>query len=63
MFCLKSNLKVELLNVNGQIVMNSDFYQGTTICHLETSTLYDGIYFVRISGGDVQKSFKVVLKR
>ncbi|HOZ52250.1 MAG TPA: YHYH protein [Chitinophagaceae bacterium] len=59
---LKSNLIVELMNTNGQIVMSTDFYQGTTICHLETSTLYDGIYFVRITDGIAQKSYKVLIK-
>lgn len=60
---IKKDLHVTLTNLNGQVVMKKDFYQGTTICFLETTTLYDGTYIVTVSGDDVKESYKVEIKR
>ncbi len=60
---LKKNLVVELYNTNAQVVMKKDFYQGSTICHLETTTLYNGTYVVAVIDGETKKTFKVVINR
>jgi len=60
---LKKNLTVELQRVNGQVVSRTDFIEGSTICHFETNTLYNGIYFVVVTDGESKKAFKVVIKR
>ena len=60
---LQSTLNVELVSIKGQIVLKKGFYQGTTICHLETDTLYNGTYILTVSDGQFKKSFTVVLNR
>jgi len=58
---LEQSLQVELADMSGRIVMTREFYQGSTICHLETDTLYDGAYFLTIRDGKNCQTFKVVV--
>lgn len=60
---LEQSLKVELADANGRVVLFKDFPQGSTICHLETETLYNGVYFLVVKDGIGRKTFKVVLER
>lgn len=60
---LEQSLKVELADANGRVVISKDFPQGSTICHLETETLYNGVYFLVVKDGKSGKTFKVVLER
>mgnify|MGYP000440961507 CR=1 FL=1 len=60
---LEQSLKVELADANGRVVLSKDFPQGSTICHLETETLYNGVYFLVVTDGIGRKTFKVVLER
>jgi hypothetical protein len=60
---LNNTLQVELVNAMGQIVMKTNFNQGSTICHLETHTLYDGGYMLTVKDGVSLKTFKVVISR
>jgi hypothetical protein len=57
------NRKIELINELGQVVKTSQIVQGSTICTLETDTVYDGVYFIKISGGKESKSYKVIISR
>jgi hypothetical protein len=45
---LKHDLQVTLANAAGQVVLRKTFYQGTTICFLETTTLHNGTYFLTV---------------
>lgn len=58
---VKNSLNITLLNQNGQAVKQEKFFQGSTICYLETSTIANGIYFVAVSDGTSSKTFKVVV--
>ena len=60
---LEQSLKVELLDMAGKVVLSKDFPQGSTICHLETETLYNGVYFLAVKDSHSVKTFKVVLER
>ena len=61
---LERSYRVELADASGRVVMSKEFYQGSTICHLETETLYNGVYFLTLSnGGSSCKTFKVVIER
>ncbi len=57
------NRKIELINELGQVVKTSQIVQGSTICTVETDTVYDGVYFIKISGGKESKSYKVIISR
>lgn len=60
---LENSCRVELADVNGRVLLSKDFWQGSTICHLETDTVYNGTYFLSVTDGRSRKSFKVVIKR
>jgi hypothetical protein len=60
---VQSNLKVEMFNELGQIVKTTEILQGSTLSIIETDTLYNGIYFVKISDGKNTKSHKVIINK
>lgn len=59
----QENLNVELVNELGQVVKTSAISQGSTLAVIETDTLYNGIYFVRIFNNKDSKSFKVIINK
>lgn len=61
---VESDLDVILINELGQIVKTSKIQKGSTFSIIETDTLYNGIYFVKISNGkEESKSYKVVIDK
>ena len=60
---LNRDLTVELIDIQGKIVKSNKILQGSTLSIIETDTVYDGIYFVKISDGLDAKSFKVIIKK
>lgn len=59
----ENDLKVELINELGQIVKESKILQGSTLSVIETDSIYNGIYFIRISSENQSKSFKVIIDK
>lgn len=59
----ENNMDVELYNEIGQIVKKSKIVQGSTLTIIESDTLYNGIYFVKISNGKSSKSYKVIIDK
>ena len=57
------DLKVELIDELGKVVKTSQILQGSTLSIIETDTIYNGIYFVKISDGKNSKSFKVIINK
>ena len=60
---VQNDMKVELINELGQIVKISKILQGSTLSIIETDSIYNGVYFVKISDGGQSKSYKVILKK
>ena len=60
---ITENLKAELIDEQGRIVETKTFLQGSTICFFETDTVYNGIYFLKISGRNKSKTFKVIINK
>lgn len=60
---LEHSLRLELTDANGRVVQCKDFPQGSTICHFETDTLYNGIYFLTLTDGTARKTYKVLISR
>jgi hypothetical protein len=56
-------MDVYLINELGQIVKTSKILQGSTLSIIETDTLYNGIYFVKISDRNKSKSYKVIINK
>ena len=59
----ENDLKVELINELGQIVKENKILQGSTLTIIETDSVYNGIYFIRISNGNQSKSYKIIIAK
>lgn len=60
---INQNLKAELIDEQGRVVSTKTFLQGSTICYFETDTVYNGIYFLKVSEGSSSKTFKVIISK
>ena len=60
---LTNDLKVEMIDELGKIVMTRIFNQGSSTCYFETDTIYNGIYFLKISDDLNYKTYKVLIKK
>ncbi len=60
---LDKTLQLELVNELGQVVLESEILSGSTLSVLETHTLYNGIYFLKVSYEEQQKSYKIIINK
>jgi hypothetical protein len=60
---LTNDLKLEMIDELGKIVLTKTFYQGSSSCYIETDTIYNGIYFIKISDIESSKTFKVIINK
>lgn len=60
---LSQTVAIELYDVVGKLVLKSFVYQGSTISYLDTKTLYEGTYFVKIISGKNSVTKKVVVTK
>lgn len=60
---LTEDLKLDLFDSNGKLVKQNKLHKGSTISFIETETLYDGIYFLKISDAKSSITKKVILKK
>lgn len=59
----EGDMNIDLIDELGKVVKSSKILQGSTLSVIETDTIYNGIYFVRISKGNELKSYKVVIDK
>jgi YHYH protein/Secretion system C-terminal sorting domain len=55
------DLKIELFDINGKLVLVDTLKQGSTMCYLNLETVYAGTYFVKISDDKNSITKKVVV--
>jgi len=55
---VQDDLRIELIDVTGKVVMETQINKGSTIAHFNVETVYTGVYFVKISN----ESFSLVKK-
>lgn len=60
---VKNNIELELVSMKGDIVRSSTINQGTTIWYLDTKTLYNGSYVLRINDGETVSTQKVIVAK
>lgn len=58
-----SVLTIQLVDVTGRIVRETQIAPGSTIAWIDTRTLYDGQYLIRMSNGTFSKSAPVIIAR
>ena len=59
----QNDMDVYLINELGQIVKSSTILQGSTLSIIETDTIYNGIYFVKVTDGKNDKTLKVIINK
>jgi hypothetical protein len=59
----EQDMNVELIDELGKIVKTGKILQGSTLSILETDTVYNGVYFVRITAQKDSKVFKVIINK
>ncbi len=60
---LDAPLRIELYDMQGKQVRTSVIHPGSTIGYMETSTLYDGQYIVKVRGDSNVRTEKVMIVR
>ena len=60
---LNKKLKLELFNELGQVVLKSEILPASTLSIMETHTLYNGLYFLKVSDHKNAKSYKIIIKK
>ena len=60
---IETDLNVDLVDELGKVVKSTKILQGSTLSIIETDSIYNGIYFVRIYNGTNFKSFKVIINK
>jgi hypothetical protein len=59
----KQDLTLKMYNSLGQLVKTGVITQGSTFTHIETDTLYNGIYILKVANGTSSKTFKVIISK
>ena len=59
----QNDMDIYLINELGQIVKTSTILQGSTLSVIETDTIYNGIYFVKVTDGKNDKTLKVIINK
>ena len=56
-----SDLKIELFDVNGKLILEDILKQGSTMCYLNLATVYEGVYFVKIADNKNMITKKIIV--
>lgn len=56
------NYNIDLIDINGKVVLSNKINQGQTLSYLDVQTVHSGIYFVKISDGVNSKMIKVIIE-
>jgi hypothetical protein len=56
-----SDLKVELFDISGKLILVDTLKQGSTMCYLNSETVYSGVYFVKISDDRSAITKKIII--
>ena len=59
----ENNLQVTFIDELGKVIQTNQILQGSTLCIMDLSTVYNGIYFVKITDGNNDKSFKIIINK
>jgi hypothetical protein len=60
---VSNNIDVRLTDISGKIIKSTSINKGQTIAYFDIQALYDGLYCVTLSSGEMNKTEKVLIKR
>lgn len=58
---MNADATLELIDVNGKVVASNTLFQGSTLAHFDVATLYDGVYYLKITNQSVSTVEKIVI--
>jgi hypothetical protein len=58
---VKQDLIVYLIDSSGRQIDQKTIHQGSTLCYFDTSSLYNGVYFIKIFALENSKTIKVIV--
>jgi hypothetical protein len=59
---VKDDYTVTLTDVAGKVIATNKISKGSTLTFFDVQTVYDGLYFVKISNGKYSKTEKLIIK-
>ncbi|MGV9002805.1 YHYH protein [Flavobacterium sp.] len=59
----QSNLKIEVINMLGEVVKTNEILQGSTLIVIDSATLYNGTYIIKISDSKNCTTQKVIINK
>jgi hypothetical protein len=60
---LDSNLDVSLIDELGKVIKIQQILQGSTLTIFDLETVYNGVYFLKVSDGKNDKTFKIIINK
>ncbi len=60
---VNSSYKVELFDANGKLVKSTQLNPGSTIAYFSLETVYNGVYFIKMTDGKNQFMEKLIVKK
>jgi hypothetical protein len=57
------DVDVVLYDITGKVVEQKTMYQGSTIVYFDTKTLYNGVYFLKITNGNQLITKKIIIEK
>ncbi|WP_445454789.1 T9SS type A sorting domain-containing protein [Flavobacterium sp. 25HG05S-40] len=60
---MDTDLQVRLTDASGKVIQTDTILQGSTLCVVDLNTVYNGMYFVTISNGKEDKTFKILVNK
>lgn len=58
---VEKNYNVELIDINGKVVLTNKINQGQTLSYLDVQTIHSGNYLIKISDGNKSRTYKVII--
>ena len=60
---IEKDLNIDLINELGQVVKSSKILQGSTLSIVDISTVYNGIYFIKIYNENSSITKSIIIKK
>ena len=60
---IEEDLNVTLIDELGKVIQTNKILQGSTLAIIETNSLYNGVYFVKVASPKYNKTFKIIVHK
>ena len=60
---IEEDLNVTLIDELGKVIQTNKILQGSTLAIIETNSLYNGVYFVKVASPKDNKTFKIIVHK